>query len=260
MATAASNEGKPSKVTERELAVLADHAATNQVHAMNAVLDTICEREEKTGSEVITVFAINAASQTLVHTAAEHGHTGILELLYQRLLQDIIYNPKDNSKASAVARFMNQKDREGNTACHIAATHGQLNFLHQLVDYGASLDIKNNAGWSTLHAAAKKGHVETVDWLLQKGLDINAQTSKGNTCLHLVARDDWYEVAKLLIRKGADLEIRNQHRLLPYQIADILHCEAFTGLLMEMNVYRPSVEDLDYDWDAMLRSIDDYFE
>lgn len=69
----------------------------------------------------------------------------------------------------------------GNTALHIAAVHGQLAVLKQLLSSsGLAVDIRNKNGDTPLLFAVSMGHCGCAAALLQVG----AQERMASTCMH----------------------------------------------------------------------------
>ena len=59
--------------------------------------------------------------------------------------------------------------RGDNTRLHNAAQWGHVDFAEELIDCGASLDIRNSKGWTPLHTASAWGHVNVAALLLNEG-------------------------------------------------------------------------------------------
>ena len=47
----------------------------------------------------------------------------------------------------------NQRNRNGETGLHLAASKGHVEVVHQLLDKGAELETKDNYGWTPLSRA-----------------------------------------------------------------------------------------------------------
>lgn len=56
-------------------------------------------------------------------------------------------------------------------ALFIAIENARLDFIHQLVEYGADINWKCTRSGTTLHIASTCGHVAVVEFLLNKGLN-----------------------------------------------------------------------------------------
>ena len=62
-------------------------------------------------------------------------------------------------------------------------------FIQHVLDYGKSLDYKDENGVTLLHGAAISDHPETVRFFIKKGLDVNAKDNDGWTPLMAAARE-----------------------------------------------------------------------
>lgn len=57
----------------------------------------------------------------------------------------------------------------GDTLLHTAASHGAVEMMKVLVEYGSFLYAKNSLGCTPMHAAAMSGMPDAVRWLLNRG-------------------------------------------------------------------------------------------
>ncbi|KAF9893953.1 hypothetical protein FE257_008924 [Aspergillus nanangensis] len=73
------------------------------------------------------------------------------------------------------------KDPTGLTALHLAARHGHVNVLGQLLQYDFPLCITNNQGQTALHIAAQASSAEMVEGLLKGGANCSAKDHDGNS-------------------------------------------------------------------------------
>ncbi|XP_055308476.1 uncharacterized protein LOC129572532 [Sitodiplosis mosellana] len=64
---------------------------------------------------------------------------------------------------------VNERDANGDTVLHRAASAGQMEEAQKLLDEGADPKIRNNIGLTALHLAAQNGNVE-YSFLLNKKL------------------------------------------------------------------------------------------
>jgi len=78
-----------------------------------------------------------------------------------------------------------------------------------LIDAGADINAKNNAGWTALMFAAKRNNKEVVKVLVAAGADINDQNNNGWTALMFAARNNNKEVVEVLVNAGADINAKN---------------------------------------------------
>jgi ankyrin repeat protein len=103
--------------------------------------------------------------------------------------------------------LLSVKDKDGNTALHLASSEDHFEIVQFLLSKGASLAAKDDLGFTPLHKAVWKGRIKTVEILLTKGADVNGKTVTGATPLS-IAREakvvcDRKELIDLLKKFGA---------------------------------------------------------
>lgn len=112
-----------------------------------------------------------------------------------------------------VARLLIEKGADathrnqlGQTPLHTAAYSGQLPLLKLLIDYAASLDLRDDQGNTVLSAliSSKARSIETVAYsALGAGLMLNQTNQEGYTPLHLAALACREKTVLLLLKRGA---------------------------------------------------------
>ncbi|XP_013399271.1 NF-kappa-B inhibitor cactus [Lingula anatina] len=112
-----------------------------------------------------------------------------------------------------------QRDRHGNTALHIACREGHIEGVRMLttpvthrevsqntyqVPYQKipqDLNARNYNGMSCLHLAAERGHVGVVDYLVKLGADVNIEDGKsGRNILHHAVENHNVELIYYLLQ------------------------------------------------------------
>lgn len=112
----------------------------------------------------------------------------------------------------------------GETALHLAVSHGNERVVEALGLAGSSPVAACGGGISPLHSAVAGGSLRMVELLLRIGADVNAEDSEGNTPLHLaVCGSGGDSMVEALIDAGAIVWARNGKGETPAGIA------AFTG-------------------------------
>ncbi|KAF4027920.1 Ankyrin repeat [Phytophthora infestans] len=146
---------------------------------------------------------------------ASHQLTSLLRVESDQLNEQLLI-ASEKGKQRAVFLLLHQgvdKDRckglLGYSPVHHAAARGHLNVLQLLLDFGWSIDVRNDALETPLHLACFDGHVHLAELLLDRGADINAQTRDGETPLFYAARKGQYRTVRLLVRRECDLGARN---------------------------------------------------
>lgn len=64
-----------------------------------------------------------------------------------------------------------------------AACDGHLDAVKVFGTHGAQVDTKNREGNTALHLAADAGHARVITWLLDHGADVNAKNEQWTTPL-----------------------------------------------------------------------------
>ena len=86
----------------------------------------------------------------------------------------VFYEPENRmSLANA-----NQRDKNGRTALHRAASDGDIASVKQLLTVGTDVNAKSAYG-TALHFACEQGSLEIVQLLVAAGADIDAQDGEG---------------------------------------------------------------------------------
>jgi len=84
---------------------------------------------------------------------------------------------------------INSKNRSGDTILHRIAMSSSsdsrnLNMINYLIDHGANIDAKNNAGLTPLLLiSSRHSELRTIQLLIQRGADVNANDSMGQNIL-----------------------------------------------------------------------------
>ena len=118
-------------------------------------------------------------------------------------------------------------DWSGFSPIHLAVEANRPRILEELLDHGASLEVRTptgNGGLTPLLQAAHKGVDAITEVLLHHGARIEETDSvDGNTALSLAATEGNSSTVALLLSKSANVEARNKRQRTP------LLCAAFNG-------------------------------
>lgn len=137
-------------------------------------------------------------SETPLHCAAQHGHTGALTTLL------------------AHGADPNVQNNRGETPLELAAQYGRLQVVQMLIRAHPELLLPfkqrdacaaspTTVQHSPLHLASRNGHKNVVEVLLAAGVNVNLLTSSG-TALHEAALCGKDNVVRALLDTGADLD------------------------------------------------------
>ena len=121
----------------------------------------------------------------------------------------------------------------GLTPLHAASKNGHAPAVRQLLQYGASADLRElsdeGSGLTPLHYACKNGHADAAAALLQAGVDINAaagdvRTPSGSTPLHLACANGSFKLVEVLLGRHpsgtCDFEAKDGAGNTPLDIAN----------------------------------------
>ena len=125
---------------------------------------------------------------------------------------------------------VDSRDRDGNTALHIAAMNGYNDIAHKLINSGAMIDCKNKDGITPIDIATisekegivkllancsaeiglithvAEGNIEILQDYLEGGGDPNQEIGKFGSLLDLAIKFNQLEVAQILLTYKASLE------------------------------------------------------
>ena len=102
-----------------------------------------------------------------------------------------------------------ERELEDCTPLHMAAVGNARETAETLIQNGANISAKDNAGATPLHMAAVGNARETAETLIQNGADVHAKDNEGFTPLYWAAWNDASSVASVLLERGADVHAKD---------------------------------------------------
>ena len=166
----ALNNNLPAKMASKADLNLGDRSGQTCLHlAANYGFEEICRVLIENGAKPKQG---DKRDRRPLHWAVLKRHQGIIKLLCDHLEDDEI----------------NLKDKEGNTALHVASTIEQdeefdfLNakiwikpssIINQLIGAGADITVTNNSGNTVIHTACLNGNAEALPLLLKLAREVN---------------------------------------------------------------------------------------
>ncbi|KAM8960779.1 synphilin-1 [Pelodytes ibericus] len=111
-----------------------------------------CVRWMVSETEAIAELSCSKDHPSLIHYAANYGQEKILLWLLQFMQEQGI--------------SLDEIDKCGNSAVHIASQHGYLGCLQTLVEYGANVTMQNHAGEKPSQSAEHHGHTMCSRYLV----------------------------------------------------------------------------------------------
>jgi pectate lyase len=172
---------------------------------------------------------------TPLHYASRRGNKDTVELI---IANGADINAKNNEGQTPVdvALSRNRDDivkllitKGADVSLHTAAQHGLLEKLKELINKGANVNMKNNAGETVLEVAIQEyrqdivkllidkraevsinvaafiGDVGKVKDFIERGCSVNKADTSGQTPLHYAAAGNHEDIAELLVSHGADV-------------------------------------------------------
>ena len=128
------------------------------------------------------------------------------------------------------------KDRNRNTALHLAALVGHEDSIYTLLKYGAGVSSRNLDGETPLLLAARNGHVSAVKALLKGRSNISSKAANGNTAFLEACLSGNVELLPLLVEMGADKLDCNAVGMNGVHIAVCGNNDHTVGVLHELGV------------------------
>lgn len=144
----------------------------------------------------------------------------------RRLSSTSVASSISNSNVSLTTPVSKEKrNPKGETQLHVACRAGQLEKVQAIVETGADVNAKDNAGWTPIHEVINgKGAVENKANILriicEKGGDVNAfGGSNEETPLHFAVQVGSESLVEILLEFGASPNIRCKNGQLPKDLA-----------------------------------------
>jgi len=110
---------------------------------------------------------------------------------------------------------VNTKDKNNQTALHVAVEHGNLEIIKFLLERGAKVNLKSKHNRTPLlmideFSEDEEILIEIVNLLIAKGADVNIRDKSKKTALMLVCYEENFEAAKILLEAGANPNLKDE--------------------------------------------------
>ena len=115
---------------------------------------------------------------------------------------------------------------------HQAIRNGHVNIAALLLDYGTSIQTRDDSGRTALFEALSTPDVRGAALLLKNGIDISCHDFMGDTVLHEAARRGTFEHTLLFINQGIEIVVANKEGLTPLHLAARHGCYEVANLLI----------------------------
>ncbi|XP_057334445.1 uncharacterized protein LOC130673443 [Microplitis mediator] len=135
------------------------------------------------------ITAVDIKGMTALHFAAEVGHLDIIKNLLKYEPNVYAIDEFNSTLLHGAAKYgyldtINCVNGEGSTALLIAISHSlSLEFIKELLTFGADVNYRNTKGETALHIASKMKQREIIEILLRYGADINIKCQRNKTAL-----------------------------------------------------------------------------
>ncbi|XP_019185177.1 PREDICTED: potassium channel SKOR-like isoform X2 [Ipomoea nil] len=146
----------------------------------------------------------------------KQSFSNILDIFFhdgRRILNNLLEGKESNTRIkqleSDVSFHIGKQEAELALKVNNTAFHGDLHQLKSLIRAGADPNNKDYDGRSPLHLAASTGYEAIALYLIQQGVDLNAPDNFGNTPLLEAIKNGHDRVASVLVKEGASLKIEN---------------------------------------------------
>ncbi|EAY08176.1 hypothetical protein TVAG_302630 [Trichomonas vaginalis G3] len=113
---------------------------------------------------------------------------------------------------------VNFKNKEGQTALHIALENNSHEIAELLISHGANVDPLNRSRETPLFYALKNDNLVDMEFLISHGADINRKFANDKTYIHFAISHN-LEVVKLLIKYGAKINAKDKEGKTPLHYA-----------------------------------------
>jgi len=109
------------------------------------------------------------------------------------------------------ASAINSRSKDGFTALHFACFFGQPDAARLLIESGAAVDVvaTNATKVTPLHSAASARNLEAARPLLEHGAPVNARQQAGWVPIHAAAQNGDRSMVELLLKHQADPKLAN---------------------------------------------------
>jgi len=116
---------------------------------------------------------------------------------------------------------VNDYAEDGFTALGLACYFGQFEAARYLVLKGADVNLHSNNGFNVfpIHSAAAGNFTNIVKLLVDNGANVNVRQQAGVTPLHSAAQNGNPDMLILLLENGADTQVRMEGGKLPTDLA-----------------------------------------
>lgn len=126
---------------------------------------------------------------------------------------------------------VNQINKEGITALHLAAERGYTDVMYSLIKAGADINAMDNNNNTALHYCAIGGSANACSLLLSEGSNVKAQNIDQATALHIAVWKGNHELVRRLLNYNDSFEITDNSGRSPSDLAHEMNNDNIIELL-----------------------------
>lgn len=161
------------------------------------------------------------ASKKKVLDIFEAAALGRIERLQQCIREERSRDASAMNSPSIDSHSIDSRSKDGFTALHFACFFGQPDAARLLIESGAAVDAvaANPTQVMPLHSAAAARNLEAVRLLLEHGAPVNTRQQAGWVPIHAAAQNGDRPMVELLLKHHADPKIANDAGMTPAMVA-----------------------------------------
>lgn len=194
----------------------------NDIPKLNALLDKGAKTEAVNwlGMPPL-VWAASMGNQAACEALISHGANVKIDSMFGSLLEvaQMGKNPAITSYLIKKGAVPSKNRVDKITGLMVAAEHGRLDNMAQLLALKVPVDATDNTGNTALTYASRRGRVDAVRFLLAKGAQTTKADTGGRTALHYAAQNGHADVVRLLLSHGAKASAKDKKNDTPYLLA-----------------------------------------
>ncbi|XP_030701773.2 ankyrin repeat domain-containing protein 31 [Globicephala melas] len=190
-----------SQREEKEISHKPGEELTNNVNGDENTIRNCEEKKEKTDSE------IHMPTNIQEHKKVQN---------FRRRQNFLKATCSQEMKTAGISK----RNARGESRLHLAARRGNLSLVKALIESGADVNLKDNAGWTPLHEAASTGCNDIIVELLKASANVNCENVDGILPLHGAVANNHLKAAEILLQHGANPNQKDQKQKTALDEAD----------------------------------------
>lgn len=188
----------------------------------------------------------NKLDRTVLHIAAASGSKTICELIINKYQEYCNTNSSISAseKNENLLRFINAKDKNKDTAFHIAVRNANIEVVLFFLEFlKVDVNCRTQMNITPLMIATEIGDASLIKLLLDKNADVTLQNKNLQTALHIAAEEDLNDICKILVEyqpkaetKTVNLLSTNSNGFAPLHIAAVAGKTSLVEYFIKMGV------------------------